>query len=156
MAARSATLSKRENKIGVSRMSSVLGGSRTRLVLGGSVLGGDDLDGGADELLTATMDVILLILGCDLANAGMRSRWCYRRRDLAGAGVQRDRCDLGLGSVLGCNETNAWCDLFLLFLSLSLSSIFLGWISFEGKIKLEMVLRVRQGILRSTQKMNSV
>ena len=39
MAARSATLSKRENEISVSRMSSVLGGSRTR-----SVLGGDDLD----------------------------------------------------------------------------------------------------------------
>ena len=48
--ARSATLSKRENKIGVSRTSSVLGGSRTR-----SVLGGDDLDGGADELPVATM-----------------------------------------------------------------------------------------------------
>ena len=50
VAARSATLSKRENKISVSRMSSVLGGLRTR-----SVLGGDDLDGSADELLTATM-----------------------------------------------------------------------------------------------------
>ena len=39
VAARLVTLSKRENKIGVSRTSSVLGGSRTR-----SVLGGDDLD----------------------------------------------------------------------------------------------------------------
>ena len=36
-------------------MSLVLGGSRTRLILGGSVLGGDDLDGDADELLVATM-----------------------------------------------------------------------------------------------------
>ena len=50
MAARLATLIKRENKIGVLRTSSILGGSRMR-----SVLGGDDLDGGADELPTATM-----------------------------------------------------------------------------------------------------
>ena len=69
MAAKSATLSKRENKIGVSRTSSVLGGSRTRSVLDGSGLGGDDLDGGADELLVATM-------GAFFAGIGVRSRWC--------------------------------------------------------------------------------
>ncbi|KAK7846869.1 hypothetical protein CFP56_007362 [Quercus suber] len=50
-------LGTRENKIGVSRTSSVFGGSRTRSVLGRSVLGGDDLDGGADELPAATMGV---------------------------------------------------------------------------------------------------
>ena len=62
VAAKSATLSKRENKIGV---------SRTSLVLGGSSLGGDDLDGGADELPTATMGTILPVLGCDEIGAGM-------------------------------------------------------------------------------------
>ena len=60
MAAKSATLSKRENKIGVPRTSSVLDGS---------VLGGDDLDGGAYELPTATMGSISLVLGCDLDEA---------------------------------------------------------------------------------------
>ena len=44
-------------------MSLVLGGSRMRSVLGGLVLGGDDLDGGADELPAATMGVISLVLG---------------------------------------------------------------------------------------------
>ena len=44
------TLSKRENEISVSRMSSVLGGSRTR-----SILGGDNLDGSAEELPAVTM-----------------------------------------------------------------------------------------------------
>ena len=48
--ARSTTLSKRENKIVVSRTSSILGGSRTR-----SILGGDNLDGSADELPAVTM-----------------------------------------------------------------------------------------------------
>ena len=60
MAAKSATLSKRENKIGVPRTSSVLDGS---------VLGGDDLDGDAYELPTATMGSISLVLGCDLDEA---------------------------------------------------------------------------------------
>ena len=42
--------------LGIARQtSSVLGGSRTRSVLGRSVLGGDDLDGDADELPAATM-----------------------------------------------------------------------------------------------------
>ena len=59
VAARLATLSKRENKIDVSRMSSILGGSRTRSVLGGSVLGGDNLDGNTGKLLAATMMVTL-------------------------------------------------------------------------------------------------
>ena len=45
------------------RTSLVLGGSRTRSVLGGSVLGGDDLDGGVDELPAVTMGAILLVLG---------------------------------------------------------------------------------------------
>ena len=54
VAARSATLNKRENKISVSRMSLVLGESRTRSILGGLVLSGYDLDDDADELPTAT------------------------------------------------------------------------------------------------------
>ena len=66
VAAKSATLSKRENKIGVSRTSSILSGSRTRSVLGGSVLGGDDLDGGTNELPATTIG---LVLGCDLSGA---------------------------------------------------------------------------------------
>ena len=70
VAARSVTLSKRENKIGVSRTSSVLGRSRTRLVLGESGLGGDDLDGDANELPAVTMGVFF-------ASARVRShrRW---------------------------------------------------------------------------------
>ena len=44
----------------------------------------------------------------------------------------------------------------LLVVSLSLSSIFLGWKSFKGKIKPEMVLRVRRVILQSTRKLISV
>ena len=56
------TLSERENKIGVLRMSSVLGGSRMRSVLGGSVLGGDNLYGSADELQAATMMATLCSL----------------------------------------------------------------------------------------------
>ena len=69
VATKSTTLNKRQNKIGVSRMSSILGGSRTRLVLGGSILGGDDLDGSADEFPTATMGAISLVLGYDLGGA---------------------------------------------------------------------------------------
>ena len=109
VAAKSATLSKRENKIGVSRTSSILSGSRTRSVLGGSVLGGDDLDGGTDELLVATMGAILPVLRCDLNGAigdailavlqAAQSRQCFRRRDLIGARVRRDRRNLGLGVV---------------------------------------------------------
>ena len=66
VATRSMTLNKRQNKIGVSRMSSILGASRTRSVLGGSILGGDDLDGSIDEFPTVTMGVISSVLGCDL------------------------------------------------------------------------------------------
>ncbi|KAL4603589.1 hypothetical protein ACB092_10G134800 [Castanea dentata] len=40
-------------------------GSRTRSVLGGLVLGGYNLDGGADELPAVTMDAISPVLGCD-------------------------------------------------------------------------------------------
>ena len=66
VATRLTTLNKRQNKIGVSRMSSILGGSRTRSVLGGSILGGDDLDGSVDEFPATTMGVISSVLGCDL------------------------------------------------------------------------------------------
>ena len=45
------------------RTSLVLGVLRTRSILGGSILGGDDLDGGADELPAATMGAISLMLG---------------------------------------------------------------------------------------------
>lgn len=47
----------------------------------------------------------------------------------------------GVGAGAGCDETNASGAISLLFLSLS---IFLRWKSFEGKVKPEMVLRVRQ------------
>ena len=71
---------------------------RTRSVLGGSVLGGDDLNGGTDELPAATIG---LVLGSNLANARVQSRWCYRRRNLGSA--------LGgaISPVLRYNETNA-------------------------------------------------
>ena len=47
--------------LGIARRTSlVLGGSGTR-----SVLGGDDLDGGADELLAATMGAISSVLLVD-------------------------------------------------------------------------------------------
>ena len=62
-------MSKRENKIGMSRTSSVLGRSRTRSVLGGFILGGDNLDGGVDELPAVTMGAISPVLGCDLDGA---------------------------------------------------------------------------------------
>ena len=46
-------------------------GSRTRSILVGSVLGGDNLDGGGDELPAVTMGVILPVLGCDFSSAGV-------------------------------------------------------------------------------------
>ena len=70
-------------------------------------------------------------------------------------------CDLGgalggaISVVLGCDETGAFGAMGSL-LFLSLSSIFLGWKSFEGKIKPELVLRVKRVILRSTRKLISV
>ena len=88
-----------------------MGGLRTR-----SVLGGDDLDGSADELPAAAMGVISSVLGTT-------------RPVLLGA-------------------------ISLLFLSLS--SIFLGCNSFEGKINPEMVLHPLSLILQLTQKTNSV
>ena len=52
--------------LGIARRTSlVLGGSGTRSVLGGSLLGGDDLDGGADELPAATMGAISSVLLVD-------------------------------------------------------------------------------------------
>ena len=53
------------------RTSSVLGGSRTRLVLGG-----DNLDGSADELPAATMNAILPMLGATRLVLLVRSP-CY-------------------------------------------------------------------------------
>ena len=55
-------------------MSLVLGGLRTRSILSGSVLGGDNLDGGADELPVTTMGAISSILG---ATKPMRSPCCF-------------------------------------------------------------------------------
>ena len=55
-----------------------------RSVLGGSGLGGEDLDGGADELPMATM-------GAFFTGAGVRSRWCWDAISL----------------VLGCDKTSA-------------------------------------------------
>nr|POF12154.1 hypothetical protein CFP56_42349 [Quercus suber] len=78
-------LSKRENKIDVLRTSSILGRSRMRSVLGGSVLGGDDLDGSADDLPAATMGAISPVLGCNFGGA------------IGGV----------ISLVLGCNETRA-------------------------------------------------
>ena len=109
VAARSVTLSKRENKISVSRMSSVLGESRTRSILGGSVLSGDDLDDGVDELPAATPISLSLVSHSSLS------------------------LSLSLPP----------------FLSLSLSTFSVCKMLFEGKTTMEMVLRVRGGILRS-------
>ena len=67
-------------------------------VLGGSVLGGDDLDGGTDELPVATMGAILPVLRCDLNGAigdaisavlqAAQSRQCFRWHNLIGARVR--------------------------------------------------------------------
>ena len=72
--------------------------------------------------------------------------------DLAGARVRRDRCNLGLGAVVQSRVASSAISSYYF----SLFSIFLGWKSFEGKIKPKMVLRPKQCILQSTQKMNSV
>ena len=87
--------------------------------------------------------------GCDLANAGVQSQWCFRLRDLtnasggaiwqvdgcdlAHAGVRRDRCDLGLGVIWGCvrdltdsalsSQFGVWFFFFFFF-----------WKWFEGKL----------------------
>ena len=72
--------------------------------------------------------------------------------DLAGAGVRRDQCNLGLGAVVQSGVASGAISSYCF----SLSSIFLGWKSFKGKIKPEMVLQVRSLILQSTRKMISV
>ena len=148
------TLSKRENKIGVSRTSLVLGRSRTRLVLGELGLGGDDLDGGANELPAVTMGVFF-------AGAGVRSHWCWDAISLVLQAAQSHWCwgatrlvRSGVGADARCDETVFWCD--LLALSLSLSSIFLGCNSFEGKIEPEIILRLKCLILQLTWNTNSV
>ena len=58
-----------------------MGGLKTRSVLGGSGLGGDDLDGGANELPVATMGAISLVLGCDKISAIWGYGRCWVRRD---------------------------------------------------------------------------
>ena len=78
-------LSKRENKIGVSRTSSVLGRLRTRLVLCESSLGGDDLDGSANELPAVTMGVFF-------AGAGVLSHRCWDAISLVLQAAQSRRC----------------------------------------------------------------
>ena len=110
VAARSVTLSKRENKISVSRMSLVLGESRTRSILGGLVLSGYDLDDDADELPAATPISLSLVSHSSLS----------------------------------------------LPPSLSLSTFSVCKMLFEGKTTMEMVLRVRGGILRSKCKTFSI
>ena len=59
------------------RTSSILGGSRTRSVLGGLVLGGDDLDGGANELPAATMGAISPVLGATRSMLLVRSPYYF-------------------------------------------------------------------------------
>ena len=97
--------------IGVSRTIFVLGGSRTRSVLGGSGLGGDDLAWVDRAWVAAPIGAISSVFQV------AQSRRCWVRRDRAFGAIS------------------------LLFLSLSLSSIFLWWNSFEGKIQTEMVLQ---------------
>ena len=72
--------------------------------------------------------------------------------NLAGARVQRDQYDLGLGAMVRSGVASG----AISSCCFSLFSIFLGWKSFEGKIKPEMVLRVKGLILQSTYKMISV
>ena len=110
VAARSVTLSKRENKISVFRMSSVLGELRTRSILGGSVLSGDDLDYSVNELPALTP---ISLSGFTLISLS-------------------------------------------LLLPLSLSTFSVCKMLFEGKTTMEMVLRVREGILRSKCKTFSI
>ena len=128
--------------------------SRTRSILGGSVLGGDNPDGDGNELPAMTMGAISLVLGCDLGSAGVRSRQCW---DAISVVLQAARSRLcwgatrpvqsRVGADAGYDKTGASGVISLLFLSLSLSlslsSIFLGWKSFEGKIKPENELPVR-------------
>ena len=72
--------------------------------------------------------------------------------DLADAMVQQDQYDLGLGAVVRSGVASG----VISSCCFSLFSIFLRWKSFEGKIKPEMVLRVRGLILQSTRKMISI
>ena len=151
--ARSTMLSKRENKINVSRTSLVLSGSRTRSVLGGSGLGGDDLDVGADKLLASTM-------GAFFAGVGVLSCRCWDVISSVLQAVRSHRCwgatrpmRSGVGVGTGCGE------LMLLVQSpccFSLSSIFLGCNSFEGKIEHDIMLCPKCLILWSTRNTNSV
>ena len=65
-------------------------------------MGGDDLDGGTDELPMATMGAILPVLRCDLSGAiGGTISAALRRRDLGSASGG------AISSVLGCEEIGA-------------------------------------------------
>ena len=87
----------------------------------------------SDKLLAATTSAISPVRGVVVLQA-TQSGWCFKQRDLASARVQQDRCDLGLGAVVqsgvASGAQSSCC--------FSLSSIFLGWKSFEGKIQLEI------------------
>ena len=126
------------------------------LVVGGSQISDIEQEGEQDRCIENELDLGWIGLGW------WRSRW--RRQwasngdymcDLAGVGVRRDRCDLGLGLVLGATRPMLLVRFPYCF-SLSLSSIFLGWKSFEGKMKPEMDLHPKCLILQSTQNINSV
>ena len=99
--------------------------------------------------------VISPVLGCNLngATCGVISAMLQATRSRRCWGAKRS-VQSGVGAGAGCDETGASGAISLLFFSLS--SIFLGWKSFKGKIKPENELRVRQGILQSTRKMNSI
>ena len=60
-------------------------------------------------------------------------------------------------STSGAIDTSASVAMRSLFaVSLSLSSIFLGWKSFEGKMETEIHFRLGRAILRSTWKLISI
>ena len=93
--------------------------------MGGSGLGGDDLDGGADELLAATM-------GAFFAGVGVRSRWYWDVISPVLQAEQSRRCWGATRSMRSGVRASAGCDEKVLLVqspccfSLSLSSIFLG------------------------------
>ena len=95
-----------------------------RSVLGGSVLGGDDLDSAADELLAATMMATLILGGDDMDGSV---------DELPMVTMMATPIPLSL---------SLWFHTHL-----SLSTFSICKMLFEGKTTTEMVLRVRGGIL---------
>ena len=103
-----------------------------------------------------------------------------RKRTAVSFGSRSQQCLGGaIQPVLGCDEIGAiwgwgrwrdrrfsfWCDRNFSFccdaisfccFSLSLSSIFLGWKSFEGKMETEIHFRLGRAILQSTWKLISI